>query len=83
LASTKNLRAVEIWRSEDYDSGYKLIATAAATDSVYYDQSVEPVKGYYYQIKLNGVYDRSFESVRVSGMLKANRQALLKPLILL
>jgi fibronectin type 3 domain-containing protein len=79
LASTKNLRAVEIWRSEEYDSGYKLIATAAATDSVYYDQSVEPVKGYYYQIKLNGVYDRSFESVRVSGMLKANRQALLKP----
>ncbi|MEO6286696.1 MAG: hypothetical protein ABIN80_25135 [Dyadobacter sp.] len=79
LASTNNLRAVEIWRSEDYDSGYKLIATAAATDSVYYDQSVEPVKGYYYQIKLNGVYDRSFESVRVSGMLKANRQALLKP----
>ncbi|WP_149244605.1 fibronectin type III domain-containing protein [Dyadobacter sp. 32] len=79
LTSTKNLRAIEIWRSDNYDSGYKLIGTASASDTIYHDQTVEPVQGYYYQIKLNGVYDRSSESVRVSGMLKASRPALIAP----
>lgn len=79
LASTRNLRAVEIWRSDHFDSGYQLIGTASASDTIYHDQAVEPVRGYYYQIKLNGVYDRSGESVRVAGMLKASRQALIKP----
>ena len=79
LAATRNLRAIEIWRSDHFDSGYQLIGTASASDTIYYDQAVEPVRGYYYQIKLNGVYDRSSESVRVSGMLKASRPALVKP----
>lgn len=79
LTSTKNLRAIEIWRSDNFDSGYQLIGTASASDTSYYDQAVEPVRGYYYQVRLNGVYDRSGESVRVSGMLKASRPALTKP----
>ncbi|PSL31578.1 fibronectin type III domain-containing protein [Dyadobacter jiangsuensis] len=79
LTSTKNLRAIEIWRSDNFDSGYQLIGTASASDTSYYDQAVEPVRGYYYQVRLNGVYDRSGESVRVSGMLKASRPALIKP----
>lgn len=79
LSSTRDLRSIEIWRSEQFDSGYKPIGTALATDTVYYDNLVEPVMGYYYQIRLNGTYDRSGQSVRVSGMLKANRPALLPP----
>ncbi|GLU51482.1 fibronectin type III domain-containing protein [Dyadobacter frigoris] len=79
LSSTRDLQGIEIWRSEQFDSEYKSIGTASATDTVFYDNVVEPVRGYYYQIRLNGTYDRSSQSVRVSGMLKANRPALLSP----
>ncbi|MCE7043285.1 hypothetical protein [Dyadobacter sp. CY312] len=79
LSDVKDLRAVEIWRSGDYDFGYRKIGLAVATDTVYYDNSVEPVQGYYYQIRLNGTYYTSIESVKVAGMLKANRPAVVAP----
>ncbi|CAG4988368.1 hypothetical protein DYBT9275_00066 [Dyadobacter sp. CECT 9275] len=79
LSSIKDIRAVEIWRSENFDRGFRKIGIAAPADTVYYDPLVEPVKGYYYQIRLNGTYDRSTESVKISGMLKANRPALVAP----
>ncbi|MCF2500108.1 hypothetical protein [Dyadobacter chenhuakuii] len=79
LSSTKDLRSVEIWRSEKFDVGFQKIGLATPTDTVYYDNRVEPVQGYYYQIRLNGTYDISGESVKVSGMLKASRPALVSP----
>ncbi|GGM96062.1 hypothetical protein GCM10010967_31990 [Dyadobacter beijingensis] len=79
LSSVKDLRAVEIWRSEDFDTGFKRVGVAAATDTAYTDHAVEPVQGYYYQVRLNGTYESSPASVKVSGMLKANRPALLAP----
>jgi fibronectin type 3 domain-containing protein len=79
LSSVKDLRSVEIWRSEDYDRDYKMIGSAVPSDTVYLDQQVEPVKGYYYQVRLNGTYDQSPQSVKVSGMLLANREALIPP----
>ncbi len=79
LSSVKDLRSVEIWRSESFDGGFGKIGSAAASDTVYYDHSVEPVRGYYYQVRLNGTYESSGESVKVVGMLKANRPALVSP----
>ncbi|MCE6988555.1 hypothetical protein [Dyadobacter sp. CY323] len=79
LSTTKDLRSVEIWRSEKFDVSFRKIGIAAATDTVYYDNQVEPVAGYYYQVRLNGTYGTSAESVKVSGMLKANRPALVSP----
>ncbi|WAC13138.1 hypothetical protein [Dyadobacter pollutisoli] len=79
LSTTKDLRAVEIWRSENFDMGFKKIGTAAPADTAYVDHLVEPVRGYYYQLRLNGTYSTSPESVKVSGMLKANRPGLVAP----
>ncbi|SDH46162.1 hypothetical protein SAMN04487996_13829 [Dyadobacter soli] len=79
LSSTKDLRSVEIWRSQKFDLGFEKIGTAASSDTVFYDNRVEPVEGYYYQVRLNGTYGNSAESVKVSGMLKANLAALVAP----
>lgn len=79
LSSVKDLRSVEIWRSESFDNGFAKIAEAVPTDTVYYDRRVEPVVGYYYQVRLNGTYETSPASVKVPGMLKANRPALVAP----
>ena len=79
LSSSKDLRSIEIWRSDRYDNGYKRLASVQATDTVFYDNRVEPVKGYYYQLRPNGTYDALPASVKVSGMLQANRPALLPP----
>ncbi|MVM30694.1 hypothetical protein GO755_11685 [Spirosoma sp. HMF4905] len=79
LASTKDLRSIEIWRSDNYDNSFRRIASALPTDTVFYDNRVEPVKGYYYQLRPNGTYDALPASVKVSGMLQANRSALVPP----
>lgn len=79
LSAVKDLRSVDIYRSHKIDAGFHKIGTASPTDTVYYDHQVEPVQGYFYQIRLNGTYDTSTESVKVSGMLKANRPALVAP----
>ncbi|MBC8155028.1 MAG: hypothetical protein H7Z72_19210 [Bacteroidetes bacterium] len=79
LSSTKDLRSVEIWRSTSYDTGYSRLASVQATDTVYFDSRVEPVESYYYQLRPNGTYDQMAASVKVSGMVKAYRPALLPP----
>ncbi|GAB2560553.1 fibronectin type III domain-containing protein [Spirosoma areae] len=79
LSSTNDLRSVEIWRSNRYDDGYTRIASAQPTDTVYFDSQVEPVESYYYQLRPNGTYDQLATSIKVSGMVKAYRPALLPP----
>ena len=79
FSSTKDLRSVDIWRSNRYDDGYVRIASAQPTDTVYSDNRVEPVESYYYQLRPNGIYDQLAVSVKVSGMVKAHRPALLAP----
>ncbi|WP_338873510.1 hypothetical protein WBJ53_30725 [Spirosoma sp. SC4-14] len=79
LSSVKDVRSIEIWRSDRYDDGYRRIASALPTDTTYSDNRVDPIRGYYYQIRPNGTYDALPASVRVSGMLRANRLALLPP----
>ncbi len=79
LSSTNDLRSVEIWRATRYDGPYVRYGSAAPTDTVFLDTSVEPIEGYYYQLRPNGTYDQLPASVRVAGMLKASRPALVAP----
>ncbi|QHV94155.1 fibronectin type III domain-containing protein [Spirosoma endbachense] len=79
LSATKDLRSVEIWRSNRYDDGYARIASAQSTDTTYLDSQVEPVESYYYQIRPNGTYGQLTASVKVSGMVKAYRKATIAP----
>lgn len=79
LSSTKDLRSVEIWRATRYDGPYTRYGSAAPTDTTFLDTRVEPIEGYYYQLRPNGTYDQLPASVRVAGMLKASRPAAVAP----
>ncbi len=79
LSSTKDLRSVEIWRATRYDGPYTRYGSAAPTDTTFLDTRVEPIEGYYYQLRPNGTYDQLPASVRVAGMLKASRPATVAP----
>lgn len=79
LSSTKDLRSVDIWRATRYDGPYTRYGTVAPADTVFMDTNIEPIEGYYYQVRPNGTYDQLPASVRVAGMLKASRPAVVAP----
>jgi fibronectin type 3 domain-containing protein len=63
------VNSIRIFRSTDYDKGYKFLTEVAPTVSIYTDQSVEPNTKYFYQIKLTGpMGELSVPSSRVFGI---------------
>ncbi len=82
LSSTKDLRSVDVWRSNRFEGPFARVATALPGDTVYFDANVEPVESYYYQLRPNGYYDELPASVKVSGMVKAYRSNLTAPAFL-
>lgn len=76
----RGLRSVDILRSDEYEGPYTQIASLSPTDTVFYDSRVRPVELHYYQLILNGNYDKSPASVRVAGMLNASEEAFLVPM---
>lgn len=77
LNKTTNVSTINVYRSESYDgAGYVHIATLSAQDTVYMDHKVHPVKNYYYSLQPVTIYGSGIQSVRFSGMLKANKKAL-------
>lgn len=79
LSSTKDLRSVDIWRSNRFEGPFARVASALPADTVYFDANVEPVESYYYQLRPNGYYDELPASVKVSGLVKAYRPNLTAP----
>jgi fibronectin type 3 domain-containing protein len=76
LNDTPHLTSINIYRSESYDGAdYVEIATVAATDTVFLDKKVHPVKHYFYSLQPNTIFGPGALSVRFSGMLKANKKA--------
>ena len=79
LSQIKDIVSIDIYRSENYDNGYRKITSIKPTDTVYLDRSVNPVTAYFYTLRLNGEYQRSFHSTRIHAILKPNRLNTLPP----
>ena len=62
------LQNILLYRSDNYDTNYRLLATVPVTDSLYIDQSVQAGKNYYYQLVMQGESSISFPTARVSGI---------------
>lgn len=62
------LQNILLYRSDNYDSNYQLLATIPVTDTLYVDQSVRAGKNYYYQLLMQGESAISFPTARVSGI---------------
>ncbi len=79
LLNPKEIVSIDIYKSDVYDGVYSKLSSLQSTEITYTDKQVEPIKTYYYNIILNGVYERSVPSVRVIGMLKANKENNMPP----
>ncbi|MCC7299308.1 MAG: fibronectin type III domain-containing protein [Bacteroidia bacterium] len=77
LKNTKNIVSIDIFKSLMHDGRFFKIASAAPNDTAYMDYEVEPIKTYFYTIVLNGAFESSSNSPRISGMLKASNDNLL------
>ena len=66
----KYLRGIEIHRSTNFDSGYVKIAQLPPTDTSYID--VVPVgnENYYYYIQIQGPFEKTYPSAKISAMFK-------------
>ncbi|WP_146191053.1 hypothetical protein [Sphingobacterium athyrii] len=62
------LQNILLYRSDNYDTNYRLLATVPVTDTLYVDQSVRAGKNYYYQLLMQGESAISFPTARVSGI---------------
>jgi len=62
------LQNILLYRSDNYDTDYQLLATIPVTDTLYIDQTVRGGKNYYYQLVMQGESTVSFPTARVSGL---------------
>jgi fibronectin type 3 domain-containing protein len=73
LARPGLITALSIYRSASYDTGYVHLADIEPTDSIYVDQTVVPMKKYYYYLVMNGpLGEVSAPTVRAFGFFQNN-----------
>jgi fibronectin type 3 domain-containing protein len=71
LKNADGIVSIDLYKSLIHDGRFFRIASLAPDDTAYIDNDVTPVRTYYYTIVLNGAYESSPPSPRVSGMLEA------------
>ncbi len=78
-AIKKEMTGLFVFKSETFDSGFQMIATLPAEDTVFIDRNTEPVKSYYYFLIFNNVHGQSPPTSKVIGIYKPNRVAKFAP----
>ncbi|MBO0952973.1 fibronectin type III domain-containing protein [Fibrella forsythiae] len=71
ISPSKEITSVDIFRGNDFDKSFVRIGSVGATDTVFYDRNVEPVRTYFYTLIVNTIYGKSFPSARVPALLEA------------
>jgi len=79
LSDASQVVSIDIYKGIVYDGKYFKVASMKPHDTVYYDYQVNPVATYYYTIVLNGMYETSPTSPRISGMLEGVNGNFLPP----
>ncbi|HVU94805.1 MAG TPA: hypothetical protein VHE34_06250 [Puia sp.] len=67
-ANKSGLQNIMVLRSATYDTGYSLISLAPVKDTTYIDKNVQPGQRYFYQLIVQGAFNYSLPTARVSGM---------------
>lgn len=75
--------SIDIYRGSIYDGYYAKVGSALPNESFYLDKSVVAMKTYYYSLVINTSYGRTYPSMRVSGMLNANKANFFPPINLI
>ncbi len=71
LDDPKNVHSVKVWRSAMHDSGFSVIATLPSTTAAYADQSVEPMRTYFYRLTItSAIGEESPPTARVFGIFR-------------
>jgi hypothetical protein len=71
LKNADGIVSIDLYKSLIHDGRFFRIASLAPDDTAYTDRDVTPVRTYFYTIVLNGAYESSPPSPRISGMLEA------------
>ncbi|TAL71108.1 MAG: hypothetical protein EPN82_00385 [Bacteroidetes bacterium] len=69
------LRTIDIYKSDNYDKGYKRVGSVSPGDTQYVDNQVNPITTYFYYLIINNAYGQSIPSSRITGMLGPVRKA--------
>jgi hypothetical protein len=63
------LRTIDIYKSDNYDKGYRRVGSVSPGDTQYVDNDVNPITTYFYYLIINNAYGQSIPSSRITGML--------------
>ncbi len=72
VSKPDELKSVRIFRSEEWEKGFRMISALPPTDSLYIDQTVQPMMRYYYYLTItNSLDEESPPTARVIGLFKS------------
>jgi len=75
------IRSLNLYRSQNYDTGYVLINKISPSDTLVIDASVEPMRKYFYYFVMEGFFDElSSPGVRFFGIAE-NKVPPIRPVI--
>ena len=76
-----DVRSLNIFRSNDYDTGYVLLKKISPSDTIFTDMAVEPMRKYFYYFVMEGFFDElSSPGIRIYGIAE-NRLPPQRPLL--
>ena len=77
--NTKNLRSISVYRSNEFDKGFRHLVSLPSSATEFIDARIDPVKTYYYYLVIKGAYGESPRSAKVAGMLKTATELVTAP----
>ena len=75
----KSMRSISIFRSEQFDDGFKLLDRVPASDSTYTDQQIVKGISYFYYLVFQGLTETSAPSAKVIGLVDEKDKPVLAP----
>ena len=73
------IQGFELYRSNDYNTGYERIVTLPAGTLSYLDTNIDPAESYFYFVVMNNGFGGSVPSARVAVILEGSNPNVLPP----
>ncbi|MDA3880504.1 MAG: hypothetical protein PF436_08955 [Prolixibacteraceae bacterium] len=74
-----HVQSISIFRSENFDDGYKLLSRVPIADTSFTDRQIQKGISYFYYLVFQGLYSESAPSAKVIGLIDEKDKPVLAP----
>ena len=73
------IHGYNVYRSKDYDTGYKLVATLPGGTTTWFDFDIDPAEPYFYFVTMDNGFGHTIPGARIPVILEGKRANTLPP----